>query len=174
MRLLDEILSTAPKALHKRWVCAAILAMKMQKGIAFDSELVRREFIVSSPRLAIVLNEIHNLAGDILGTGIVHVSDRIRERLLSLSVSASVVQLPRLANLLHGISDEVALILNRHAAGDSQRLFSTLSLVDALVCSLRYHLKTVGKLPVSLAGVARSQYLPAGDLSLSGVGVLAG
>ena len=89
------------------------------------------------------------------------------ERLFTLSVSATAVHLPRLNRLLRAVADEVDRVLNRDAAADTGRLFEQACLAYALAAALA---AAGPQPPVALAGRHRTQYDPAGDLRLAGLG----
>lgn len=175
-KLLEQLLSTAPKAMHKHWVATAllVLARKSGKNLQLSSSRVS----VEAPRnQKSVLRESRKLLESILDNGVSHPSTRVVERLFTLSISASVVQLPRLSNLLKTLSDEISHLLSRHAAANTHQVFSTMSRTYSLIRALEKHAQQnvagesgVADLPRELAGVARSQYDPAGDIELTGVG----
>jgi len=167
-RLLDQILSTAPKALHKRWVGAAVLAVRRKLGKSTKSASSETPDDTQSPRNRHqVLHDAAGLLEGILSAGVAHPSSRMIERLFTLSITAGAVHLPRLAHLLRSLAEEVSRLLTRHAAGSTQRLFSSMSWTYALISALQ---AAEPDLPTQLAGVARTQYDPAGDLPLLGVG----
>jgi hypothetical protein len=91
----------------------------------------------------------------------------MEERLFTLSVSAVAVHLPRLGRLLRALADDVARVLARDAAADTARLFDRVALTDALARALAV---AGPQAPVALVGQHRTQYDPAGDLKLAGVG----
>ncbi|MBX9938614.1 MAG: hypothetical protein K2Y32_05145 [Candidatus Obscuribacterales bacterium] len=169
LKLLDEILSTAQKAMHKRWVCAAIISLKLERGHK-QAESVETDAVEAGIDKMKVLDLAKRLLEDIIRTGLSHLSEYLEERLLTLSISASVVGLPRLSRLLNRLAEEVSLILEKHVSGESQRLLSLLATCYALTTSLRRHAQKEGKLPLSLSGMARSNYREGGNLSLLGLG----
>ncbi len=168
--LLDQVLTTAPKAQHKRWVAAAVLAFWKSHGRGIEltetdtapadeaGAVLGREEVVAAARA---------LAEAMVRTGLAHPSTRTRERLLTLSVSATAVHVPRLARLTRALADEVALVLARDAAADTARLFDLAAFVHALTRALA---AAGPQPPVALCGRHRTQYDPAGDLDLAGVG----
>jgi len=177
LKLLESMLSTAPKQLHKKWVATAILLLQMQEGKDLKLSAVARNDIESPRTQMQVLQESRKLLVSMMDIGVAHPSTRLIERLFTLSISASAVQLPRLSTLLKTISDQVAHLVSKNVAADSQTLFSTMSRAYCLVKALNsYAEKNKDEtsapinFPADLAGVARSQYDPAGDIKLTGIG----
>jgi hypothetical protein len=166
-RLLDRMLSTAPKALHERWVLTAVLGLlrKHGKNIQPPEETTAESGSAVRTRPALLQATVQVLES-MLTTGIAHPSPRMIERLFTLSITATAVHLPRLSHLLRMLADEVSRILNRNAAADTQRLFDSMSLTYALARALQL---AGDKPPRELAGVQRSQYDPCGDLALTGM-----
>jgi hypothetical protein len=167
-RLLDQILTTAPKAQHSRWVVAAVLALQQSCGYKHElPQAVPAEVagaVLSRPQ---VLHAAHELLESMVATGLAHPSRRQLERLFTLSISASAVQLPRLARLLRALSNDVDQLLSRHAAADTSRLFDRLAFTFALSRAL----DAAGTQPPrTLAGQHRTEYDAVGELRLAGVG----
>jgi hypothetical protein len=167
--LLDQVLTTAPKALHRRWVVSAVLAFQQSRGIKIEKPAA-----VAAPAEAGaarsregVLAGVRDLLEGMVTTGLAHPSARMLERLFTLSVSAVAVHLPRLGRLLRSLADEVSLLLTRDASADTTRFFELLCLTHALARALA---AAGAQPPVTLAGQHRSQYDLAGDLRLAGVG----
>jgi hypothetical protein len=163
-RLLDQTLSTAPRALHQRWVVMAVLALHTLHGKppALEEES-SREAPRSRPQ---VLASTRELLETMATVGIAHGSPRMVERLFTLAISAAAVHLPRLSHLLKALADEVSQLVSRTAAADTQRLFDAMSWAHALARAIEAAEPNV---PRELAGVARTQYDPVGDLGLAGV-----
>jgi hypothetical protein len=170
-QLLDAVRTTAPKAHHARWVVIAVLAFQASRGkvpalpaaaaVAAGAPAgapVTREQVLESAR---------GLFAAMASTGLAHVSDRTAQRLFTLSVSATALLLPRLAGLVRTLADDVGLALARHAAADPARLFERLCAADALARAL---LAAGEPPPLRLAGRPRTEYDPAPDLTLAGVG----
>jgi hypothetical protein len=99
--------------------------------------------------------------------GLAHPSQRIIERLFTLSLSSLAVGLPRLSRLVRGLADEVNKILTRDAAADAQVLFDRIGWISALVQAT---VKAEPQPPRSLIGAVRTQYEPVGELHLIGIG----
>lgn len=166
--LLEEVLSTAPKTLHKRWVLSAILALKHKEGAALAAPSSIQKTDVESPRTRTqILQDTFTALSKMLTTGIAHPSQRMVERLATLSMSASAVHLPRLAHMLRSLAEDVSLMIDRDTNADSHRLFASMCRISALVRALE---AVAPDVPLELAGAARSQYKKLGTLALTGVG----
>ncbi len=165
---LDQVLTTAPKSQQTEWVVAAALVLQQMSGTNVE-ELA--ESLLSddgAPRSRQeVLIAVRELLASMLTTGLAHPSPQMRERLLTLSVSAVGVHLPRLARLLRALADDVALILARDAKADTARLLDRL--VTAFMLSAA--ITAGGERPArALVGQPRTEYVPVGDLMLTGLG----
>ena len=167
-RLLDEVLTTAPKPLHKRFVVAAVLAFQQSRGRVLQPPDDARHRKGGRPRSRVeVADAARELLEGMIATGLAHPSERMVERLFTLSVSAVAVHLPRLGRLLRALADEVDRMLDRDAAADTARLFDQCGLAYALATALT---ATGPQIPIALAGRHRTQYDPVGDLRLAGLG----
>ncbi|RTL43700.1 MAG: hypothetical protein EKK48_08115 [Candidatus Melainabacteria bacterium] len=177
LKLLESMLSTAPKQMHKKWVATAIILLQKRAGKDLKPGLAER-IDIESPRTQLqVLQESRKLLVSMMDIGVAHPSTRLIERLFTLSISASAVHLPRLSTLLKTISDQVSQLVSKNVAADSQNLFSTMSRAFCLIKALeKFAEKNADEtassinFPAHLAGVARSQYDPAGDIKLTGIG----
>ncbi len=167
--LLDEVLTTAPKSLHKRWVVVAVLAFQQGRGRVLErpADAAPPEEPGALRSRAQVAAAARELLESMTATGLAHPSERMVERLFTLSVSATAVHLPRLNRLLRAIADEVDRVLNRDAAADTGRLFDQACRTYALATALA---AAGPQPPVALAGRHRTQYDPVGDLRLAGLG----
>lgn len=166
-RLLESMLSTAPKALHKRWVVMAVLALGQKHGVEFGSAKQRQLETVDSPvNRQQVLSSAAQLLTNMLSSGIAHPSTRQVERLFTLSISAQSVQLPRLSHSLKSLSEGVSLLLERDAAADTEKLLSTITWTYCLTKAIE---AAGANVPLELTGTVRSNYSPAGSVSLAGV-----
>lgn len=168
--LLDEVLTTAPKSQHRRWVVAAVLAYQKARGKTLalpDATLIEAEADGAPLTRSQVLDATHDLLAGMVATGLAHPSERMVERLFTLSVSAIAVHLPRLGRLLRTLSHDVSLVLAREAAADTGRLFDRAGFALALARALA---AAGTAAPAALAGRHRTQYDPAGDLDLAGIG----
>jgi hypothetical protein len=168
-KLLDEILTTAPRTQHKRWVIVAILAFQRSRGLVqqLPDAAVPTESAGTPLTRQQVLASAQDLLEGMVATGLAHPSGRMVERLFTLSVAATAAHLPRLARQLRALSDDVSLVLDRSAEADTARLFEWLCQAHALTRAL---LAAGAQAPVALVGRHRTQYDPAGDLDLAGVG----
>jgi hypothetical protein len=167
--LLDAVLTTAPRANHKRWVVTAVLALQQARGKAIDvpDETNAAEASSAAHDRPQVLSSARGLLELMVATGLAHPSARLVERLCTLAISATSVHLPRLARLLRALADDVGLVLGRDAAADTGRLLERLCLAHALVQALTAAGPKASRL---LVGQNRSQYDSVGDLQLVGVG----
>jgi hypothetical protein len=168
--LLEEILTTAPRSQHKRWVVAAILAFQQSRGRTLQLEApqtVPAEEAGAPRSRQETLIATQDLLASMVTTGLAHPSARMLERLSTLSVASTAVHLPRLARLLRSLAEEVAQLLARDASADTSRFFDRVCLTYALARALT----AVGpQAPIALAGQHRTLYEPVGDLQLAGVG----
>lgn len=167
--LLDQFITTSPKAFRDRWVVAAVLALQKQAGntIADREATSTREPAGTVQSRAQVLTSTMDLLEGLIRSGLAHPSNRAVQRLFTLSVSAIGAHLPRLSRGLRVIADEIELILFRDASGNTERLFDQLGFVNALTRAL---VATGEKPSIELMGRHRTEYEPVGDLDLSGVG----
>jgi hypothetical protein len=166
---LDEALCTAPKSQQKQWVVLAVLALQKHGGATIefpDSTAQANAEGAPRNRSEIILATRELLEGAV-ATGLAHPSSRMVERLLTLSVSATGVNLPKLARQLRGLADEMELILSRDAKGDTTRVVDRVTTAHSLVRALD---RAGEQPPVELTGRHRTDYEPVGDLDLTGVG----
>lgn len=169
-KLLDELISTAPKSFHKRWVTMAMLLLKHEQGEKVDISIIEgtAEKVVSSPRSREqIVAECKVLLTGLVANGVVHPSEMLIEKLFSLSVSASSVGLPRVSNLLKSLSDEVSHMLNRDVSADSERILNLCGYTYVLLLALE---SAPPEKQPDYAGRARSQYDIKGDMKLIGMG----
>jgi hypothetical protein len=165
--LLDQALASGPKATRPRSIVAAVLAFQRQRGKVLTAEPARLREAAGAPRTrAAVLAAATESLEAMIGVGLAHPSERMQERLLTLSMSALGVQLPRLSRLLRTLADDLGLSLRRDAKADSGRIFDLAARTFALLRALA---ATEDPAP-HLVGRHRTDYLPAGDLFLSGMG----
>jgi hypothetical protein len=166
-KLLDSILTTAPRSQQQRWVLVAVLAFQQSCGrsIELPEATVPAEVEGAPLSRAELLGNVAELLAGMVATGLAHPSQRMVERLFTLSISAGALNLPRLGRLLRALADDVSLVLSREAAADTDRLFDRLCFAHALSRALN-----VAQPGAVLRGRHRTQYDPAGDLELAGVG----
>lgn len=135
------------------------------------------------PRRGPVLQALQALLQDCLSLGLLHLSDSTCQYFASLAVSATGLDLPRLALLLRSIGDEIGLALKRHAASDPAKLLAMMAEANALAEALaQVEAQDETPLPaaaptaaqqsqrLALQGEHRSQYVEVGSLELAGVG----
>lgn len=165
--LLDQFLTNSPKAFRRQWVAAAIMALRAEAGLpALSQEVAERETVENLQSRSQVLATTAELLQGMTRTGLAHPSDRMVQRLFTLSVSATGAHLPRLSRSLRAIADEVELLLSRDAQGNSDRLFDQLCLVHALTTALG----ATDRPSLDLVGRHRTEYEVVGDLQLTGAG----
>ncbi len=168
-KLLDHVLTTAPKSQHKQWVIAAVVAFHRHRGqdLTFVEDLVAQDAAGAPRTRGEILKSAQSLLESLVTTGLAHLSERMVERLSTLSVSATGVHLPRLSRLLRALADDVSLLMQRDASSDTARLFDRICFTSALTLAIRNAGRSV---PVTLVGRHRTEYKPVGDLILAGVG----
>lgn len=168
-RLLDQFKTTGPKAEHSRWVLLAVLALKHSAGKSTTvenlegatlTEAVREDRLRIARRTQLLLTAV-------AASGIAHPSTRIVERFRTASVAAEAARFPRLARLLNSIAVDAQLQIDRSAAADParmrQRMVTAFALAEAT--ARPEHAERI-----DLFGRPRTQYHPAGDLELAGIG----
>jgi hypothetical protein len=165
--LLDSVQTTAPRSRHKQWVVALVLALQQSRGRTIE---LPGQTVPAEPESAPLTRQqltasARELLTGVVATGLAHPSERMVERLVTLSITAGAINLPRLARLLRALADDVALVLARSAAADTGRLFDRLCVAHALAGAL-----AVPEPASSLVGFHRTQYDPVGDLALVGLG----
>lgn len=167
--MLDRVMTTSPKALHREWTVAAVLAVWRDSGrdphALLHSEVESAEWphagMAASLQASIVAIE------EMVAIGIAHPSTRSIERFFTLSVSARAAGLPRLSRLLRSIADQVTLVEARDARADASALLGALALAHTLASAIA---KSPGAPATTLTGRARSAYDEVGELNLVGVG----
>jgi hypothetical protein len=111
-----------------------------------------------------VLHTAKQLLTEMVSIGICHLSDAMRQRCVTLSVSATGVDLPRLSRSLRTLSDDLQLSLDLDAKADQSRLFLNMARTYALCCALEVSPRS------DLVGWHRTQYDEVGTLELAGLG----
>ncbi len=162
--LLEAIISTAPKSLHKRWVLSAILELNKAAGKEIEYQ---EKSLANVEEQKKILRSTRVLLENMLAAGISHPSERTKERLSTLSVSAASNFMPRLAYLLRTLSHEIHQLLNREASANTQLLFDNMSWTIALSKAID---NATDESKTEFAGVARTQYFNTSELSLCGLG----
>lgn len=168
-KLLEGALCTAPKSQQPLWVAAGVLALQKLAGKTIEPpDAVVPADASGAPRdRGEVLSATRDLLEGMVATGLAHPSGRMVERLLTLSVSATGVHLPKLARQLRGLADDIELTLARDAKSDSARVADRVAMTHSLVRALA---ASGDRPPIELAGRHRTEYTAAGDLKLTGVG----
>lgn len=166
-RLLDELLTTGPKTLHKRWALMAVLALHQRFGKIQEAAQDQPDPQILQQQHKIIESTQQLLEG-ILATGVAHPSNRLVERLFTLSVSATAMQLPRLGHMLRALSSESSKLLCKEASADTRKLLDGMSQSYALTKALR---RSTPERYKELAGASRTQYEPISTLRLRGAGV---
>jgi len=168
-RLLDQFKTTADKSEHARWVMLAVLALKQSAGkqtlIEDDPAADLTEAISDDRRRVSVRAQI--LLSSIAASGIAHLSTRIVERLRTAGVAAEAARFPRLARLLSSIADDAQLQIARNAAADPARMMQRMVVAHALS---EAGSRSENAERIDLFGRSRTNYTPAGNLELCGLG----
>jgi hypothetical protein len=113
-----------------------------------------------------VLETSRALLEEMVTVGLAHLSPSVKDRLVTLGISALGVNLPRLSLALKSLSNEVDSVLRRDAQADDARLFTAAARTYALCSAL---LGSPEPLPAELVGRHRSKYDVVGKLELCGV-----
>jgi hypothetical protein len=154
------------------YLILAVLAYQQKHGITQESNLPETIQVKNDSSLVQVelLQQMVQLFAEAVGMGVCNLSSVVQQRFISLSVSASGANLPRLAKSLRAIADQIDLLAVRSAQADESRLFKELAKADA-IANATLQLVTNNRLPpVSLVGQHRSKYEEVGDLNLVGMG----
>ncbi|WP_405055873.1 SWIM zinc finger family protein [Kribbella sp. NBC_01505] len=154
----------------ERYQVAVVLAYQRANGI--DLEPVRRrEAAGPAPgavdRRTAVRAAVEQLVGDTVGLGVAHLSESLRQRYETLTVSAQGAEYYRLAGMLRGMTGQIEWALARSAQADEERLLEQLATTYALVTALA----SIGDVP-RLVGTARGRFDVAGRQELIGVGAV--
>ncbi len=156
-----------------RVVCAhqvaAVLAYQQQQGVLppwQNQEQDRRQSSQEAPRSREqVIHTAQSIMTEMISVGLMHLTEAMHHRLLTLTVSALGVNLPRLSQSLRSLAEEVVQILNRDARADSSRLLRSLIRTYALAQALLQDPHRA-----DLMGQHRSQYQEVATLDLVGMG----
>ncbi len=103
----------------------------------------------------------------VAASGVAHPSSRIVQRFRTASVTAEAARFPRLARLLHSIADDAQLQIARDAGADPSRMLERMVVAHALSEATA---RPENAERVDLFGRARTHYVAAGELALSGLG----
>ncbi|MBI4748572.1 MAG: SWIM zinc finger family protein [Acidobacteria bacterium] len=143
---------------------------KTPDGAGSESQALKESNETPRSR-ADILNAAQKLLEEIVAIGLCHLTETTQQRLATLAISATGVNLPRLALGLRTLSSEVGLQLQRNARADLHRFFLILARTHALCRALthtdNHHSRS------DLIGQHRTVYHEAGTLDLIGVGAYA-
>jgi hypothetical protein len=164
---LDGVIVSGNRNDERQTVVAAVIAFQRADGragtvTAAASTLEESE---EAPRTrAEIVASCELLLEETLSNGLSRLSTSNQQRWTTLAVSALGVNLPRLALMLRGMGDEVALVMTRDARSDLSRMLNRMAEMHALCAALQ-----VGDDPRSdLVGLHRTRYDEAGNLELLG------
>lgn len=172
---LAGMISSATVKSRDRYLAAAALAIRRAGGVRDDllsavgerSESATSVSSSGAPRTRDqVVAAAQSLLFEAVSTGLSHLSTSTRDRLRTLSISATGVQLPRLALSLRGLAEETDLLLRRDGQADEGRLFISAARSFALTSALA---AAGSAAKAALVGQSRSRYAPVGNLELAGV-----
>lgn len=163
---IEAMLCSCRSALACVHRVAALLAIQKRRGHTIEAP---ERQVMAEPADTLkdrdeVISTTLRLLEDAVSAGICHLSDMSRQRFITLSVSATAANLPRLSQQLHALADELQMQLARDARADSKRFFQLLVETYALAAAL----KTSSQ--AELVGWFKTTYTPAGVLDLAGVG----
>jgi hypothetical protein len=165
---LDGMIVSGGKSDVPQLVVAAVIGFQRAEGKEWTgpAEVVALEASEGAPRnRAEVLDSCQTLLEETLANGLSRLSTANQQRWVTLAISALGVNLPRLALLLRGISDEAALVLARDARSDMARMLARMAQAHAL-CTV---LQNGGENPrPDLVGLHRTRYDDVGHLDLVG------
>ncbi|MBX7219054.1 MAG: hypothetical protein K1Y36_03840 [Blastocatellia bacterium] len=150
----------------------AVLLYQKAAGVVLEGAAQAPRILQETGQAPRTRNEIlvatKSLLAECLHTGICHLSEATEQRLVTLSVAAVGVHLPRLSHVLRGNSDELRLLLKRDAKADEARLFSLMARTFALCQALEKTGEGLGR--ADLIGKYRTTYDEVGTLELCGIG----
>lgn len=149
-------------------VVAAVITVQRANGVEWASAAGAGGLEASrgAPRSrAEVLEACQSLLDETLSIGLSRLSSANQQRWATLAVSALGVNLPRLALVLRGVSDEAALALARDARADLGRMLARMARAYALCTALQKG----GDTPrADLVGWHRTLYAEIGHVNLVG------
>lgn len=166
---LDGAIVSGVKGLTAHWVVAAVVALQVGLGVAWEAPEEPREAAsdAGAPRSRVeVLAACETLLAETMDVGLARISPSNHQRWSTLAVSALGVHLPRLAASLKTIAEELWLSLARDARSDSKRLLERMAAAYALVSALQ---NAGDRERLDLTGVHRTRYETVGQLDLVGV-----
>lgn len=174
---LDGIIVSGGNAKHtRRLTVAAVLALRRARGLELPADVIAAiaaegengalQAAADAPRSrAEVLASVRALLQESVAVGLVHLGVSTGDRLITLSISALGVNLPRLALALKNLADEVRLLTARAARADTGRFLWSMARTHALAEALA---GPAGQ-RADLVGAHRSQYDEIDALELTGV-----
>jgi len=167
---LDGIIVSGNAKDERRIAVAAVMAFQKSKGVTWETPAGAAgvpEEAEGAPRSrSAVMDASQQLTAEILNNGLARVSVATRQRLATLAVSATGVNLPRLAMALRSLSDESALLVARDARADAGRMLNRMAHTHALCAAIQRG----GENPrPDLIGWHRTRYDEVGNLDLIGV-----
>jgi hypothetical protein len=168
---LDGIIVSGNAKDERRVAAAAVIAFQKVKGVSWElpKKSMTLEDVSGAPRTRTDVIEVtQQLLAEMIENGLARISQMTHQRLATLAVSATGVNLPRLALTLRGLSDECALITSRHARSDLGRLLGRMAHVHALCSAIQ---KGDNSTRPDLIGWHRTHYDEVGHLDLIGVSV---
>jgi hypothetical protein len=167
---LDGIIVSGNTKDERRIAVAAVIAFQKSKGVTWETPAGAAgvpEEAEGAPRSRNeVMDASQQLMAEVLNNGLARVSVATRQRLATLAVSATGVNLPRLAMALRSLSDESALLVSRDARADAGRMLNRMAHTHALCAAIQQG----GENPrPDLIGWHRTRYDEVGNLDLIGV-----
>lgn len=167
---LDGIIVSGNAKDEKRIAVAAVIAFQKFKGLTWESPEGLSSTSVESEGAPRSRSEVLAITGqllaEVLENGLARVSSSTQQRFATLAVSATGVNLPRLALLLRSLSDECALVVARDARSDLGRMFNRMAQANALCSAL---LQGGADPRPDLVGWHRTRYDEVGHLDLFGI-----
>ncbi len=165
---LDGMIVSGGTGDDRQIVVAAVITVQRANGVAWaaSAEAGGLEASRGAPRSrAEVLEACPSLLEETLTNGLSRLSSANQQRWATLAVSALGVNLPRLALVLRGVSDEAALALARDARADLGRMLHRMAQAHALCTALQ---KGGNSPRADLVGWHRTQYAEIGNVDLVG------
>jgi hypothetical protein len=167
---LDGIIISGNAKDERRIAVAAVIAFQKSKGVPWEFGArgagVPEESEGAPRSRSEVLEAAQQLLVEALNNGLARVSSATRQRLATLAVSATGVNLPRLAMGLRSLADESALVVSRDARADAGRMLNRMAAAHALCAAIQQD--RAGARP-DLIGWHRTHYDEVGNLDLIGV-----
>lgn len=166
---LDGMIVSGNAKDERRIAVAAVIAFQKSKGVGWNlpTRTTAPEDVSGAPRTrSEVIESAEALFAEMLENGLARISPAAQQRLATLAVSATGVNLPRLALMLRGLSNDCALVIARDAQSDLSRLLGRMAHAYALCNALQ---KAEISARPDLVGWNRTHYDEVGHLDLIGV-----